>query len=66
MGVCCCLQAYNSVINMMGLVTWAVFDVNIYRWCPDPTCVKYFRPVPLTVFKILGFKLKKNDKKNWS
>ena len=36
----------------------------------DPTCVQNFRPVPLTVFKILGFKQKNNndnddDKKNW-
>ena len=29
----------------------------------DPTCVQNFRPVPLTVFEIQGFKLKnKNDK----
>ena len=35
----------------------------------DPTFVQNFRPVPLTVFDIQGFKLKNkndnNDKKNW-
>ena len=35
----------------------------------DPTCVQNFRPVPLTVFEIQGFKLKNKDdnenKKNW-
>ena len=33
----------------------------------DPTYVQKFRLVPLTVFEILGFKLKnKNDKKKWT
>ena len=37
MGVCCCLQICNSVVNMlvMGLVhTWAKFDGHIYNGYP--------------------------------
>ena len=43
------------------------YDKSLHIDLSDPTCVQNFRPVPLTVFEILGFKLKKNDddKKNW-
>ena len=36
-GVCCCLQAYNSVVDMLviGLLnTWAKFDGHIYHGHP--------------------------------
>ena len=54
MGVnCCCLQ--------VNYIVYKHFDRS-----SDPTCVQKFRPVPLTVFEIQGFKLKNNnDKKNW-
>ena len=45
------------------------FDRSLHVGLSDPTCVHKFRPAPLTVFEIQGFKLKnKNDKKmkkNW-
>ena len=43
------------------------FDKSLHVGSSDPTCVQNFRPVSLTVFEILGFKLKKNDNdnKNW-
>ena len=45
------------------------FDRSLHVESLNPTCVQNFRPVPLTVFEIQGFKLKnKNDndnKKNW-
>ena len=58
---CCCLH-----INYIN------FDRSLHIESSDPTCVQNFRPVPLTVFEIQGFKLKnKNNnnnakkKKNW-
>ena len=45
------------------------FDRSLHVGSLDLTCVQNFRPVPLMVFEILGFKLKNNDnndkKKNW-
>ena len=45
------------------------FDRSLHVGSLDPTSVQNFRPIPLMVFEILGFKLKnKNDndkKKNW-
>ena len=58
---CCCLH--------VNYIVYKHFDRSLYVGSSDPTCV--FRPVPLTVFEIQGFKLKnKNDndndkKKNW-
>ena len=40
------------------------FDRLIHTKSSDFTCVQKFRPVPLRVFEILGFKLKKNDNDN--
>ena len=61
MGVhCCCLHVNYSVYKH--------FDKSLHVESSDPTCVQNFRPVPLTVFEILGFKLKKNNndkEKNW-
>ena len=61
MGVhCCCLH-----VNYIG---YKYFDRSLHVRSVHPTCVQKFRPVPLTVFDIQGFKLKnKNDKKkkNW-
>ena len=109
MGVCCCLQTCNLVINIvvMGLVlgqslivisstgvllyekvsplysvlrechccclqvnyiVYKYFDRSLHVGSSDSTCVQNFRSVPLTVFEILGFKMKKNNndkKKNW-
>ena len=60
MGVhCCCLH--------VNYIVYKNFDRSLYVGSLDPTCVQNFRPVPLTVFEILGFKLKKgnDNKKNW-
>ena len=37
------------------------FERSLHVGASDPTCVQKFRPVPLTVFEIQGFKLKNND-----
>ena len=60
---CCCLHE--------NYIVYKHFDRSLHVRSSDPTCVQNFRPVPLTVFEIQGFKLKnKNDnnndkKKNW-
>ena len=55
---CCCLQ--------VNYIVYKHFDRSLHVGSSDPTCVQNFTPVPFTVFEILGFKLKKNDKKkNW-
>ena len=57
---CCCLH--------VKYIVYKHFDRSLHIRSSDPTCVKNYRPVPLTVFEIQGFKLKnKNDKKkkNW-
>ena len=57
---CCCLH--------VKYIVYKHFDRLLHVGSSDPTCVQNFRPVPLTVFEIQGFKLKnKNDKKKkWS
>ena len=62
MGVhCFCLH--------VNYIVYKHFDWSLHVGSSDPTCVQNFRPVPLMVFKIQGFKLKNknddNDKKNW-
>ena len=64
MGVhCCCLHVHY--------IFYKHFDRSLHVRSLGPTCVQNFRPVPLTVFEIQGFKLKNknNDKKktrkNW-
>ena len=55
------------------VVVYKHLDRSLHIGSSVPTCVQNFRPVPLTVFEIRGFKLKnKNDndndndkKKNW-
>ena len=56
------------------VVVYKHFYRSLHVGSSDPTCVQNFRPVPLMVFEIQGFKLKnKNDdnndkkikKKNW-
>ena len=58
---CCCLH--------VNYIVYKHFDKSLHVGSSDPTCVQNLRPVPLTVFEILGFKLKKNndndDDKNW-
>ena len=60
MGVLCCCLHVNYIV-------YKHFDRLLHISLSDPTCVQNFRPVPLTVFEILGFNLKSknNDKKNW-
>ena len=74
------MQKYLPFIMYFGSAL-LLFTVNyiVYKHCVrslhikslDPTCVPDFRPVPLTLVEILGFKLKNNDdddnndKKNW-
>ena len=57
--LCCGLQ--------VNYIVYKHFDKSLHIRSLDPTCVQIFRHASLTVFKILGFKLKKeNDKKkNW-
>ena len=60
---CCCLH--------VNYIVYKHFDRSLHVGSSDPTCVQNFRPVSLTVFEVLGFKLKKkndnNDKKkNWT
>ena len=63
MGVhCCCLH--------VRYIVYKYSDRSLHVGPSDPTCMQNFRPVPLMVFEILGFKLKnENDnndkKKNW-
>ena len=59
MGVhCCCLH--------INYIVYKHFNKSLHVGSLNLTGVQNFRPVPLTVFEIQGFKLKnKNDKKNW-
>ena len=59
MGVHCCYLHVNYIV-------YKHFDRSLHVGSLDLTCVQNFRPVSLTVFEILGFKLKNNNKKNWS
>ena len=55
---CCCLH--------VNYIVYEHFDRSLHVGSSNLTYVLNFRPVPLTVFEILGFKLKnKNKKKNW-
>ena len=59
---CCCLH--------VNYIVYKHFDRSLHVGLSDPTSVQNFRPLPLTVFEIQGFKLKnKNDndnkKNNW-
>ena len=48
-----CLQTFDRLLHVESLY---------------PTCIQNFKPVPLTGFEILGFKLKNkndNDKNIW-
>ena len=58
---CCCLH--------INYIVYKHFDRSLHVGSTNPTCVPNFRPVPLMVFEIQGFKLKNknndNNKKNW-
>ena len=42
------------------------FDRSLHIASLDPTSVESFKPIPVTVFEILGFKPKnKHNDKNW-
>ena len=45
-------------------VDYIHFNRSLHVKLSDPTCVQIFRPVPLTVFEILGFKLKNKNNDN--
>ena len=50
------------------VIVYKHFDQSLHVGLSDPTCVQNFRPVSLTVFEILGFKLKNendNNNENW-
>ena len=54
---------YNLLV-VVYMLNYIVFNRSLHIGSSDPTYVQNFRPVPLTVFEILGFKLKnKNDQK---
>ena len=66
------MQKYFPFIMNYGsgfVVVYKHFDRSLHIWVLDPTCVKNFRPVALTVFEIQGLKLNNNNnkkqKKNW-
>ena len=69
------MQKYIPLIMYCGnsllclYVNYIVTNRSLHVRSSDPICVQNCRPLPLTVFEILGFKLKKNgnddDKKNW-
>ena len=57
---CCCLH--------VNYIVYKHFDRSLHVGSSDPTGVQNFKPVPLMVFEIQGFKLKnKNDNNdmNW-
>ena len=47
---CCCLQ--------VDYIVYKHLDRLLHIGALNPTCVQHFRSIPLTVFEILGFKLK--------
>ena len=56
--LCCCLQ--------VNYIVYKHFDRLVHIVSLISACLQNFRPLTLTVFEILGFKLKnKDDKKNW-
>ena len=57
MGVhCCCLH--------INYIVYKYFDRSLHVGSTNPTCVQNFRPVPLMVFEIQGFKLKNKNNDN--
>ena len=60
-------ESLNRIFQMYGHDAEKPCPSLYHVGSSDPTCVQNFRPVPLTVFEILGLKLKNkyNDKKNW-
>ena len=61
------MQKYLPFIMLLVVVymlNYIVFNRSLHIGSSDPTYVQNFRPVPLTVFEILGFKPNnKNDQK---
>ena len=54
MGVHCCCLHVNYIVYKHS-------DRSLHVESLDPTCVQNFRPVPLMVFEIQGFKLKNKN-----
>ena len=61
------IMYYGSALFCLHInyIVYKHFDRSLHVGSSDPTCVQNFRPAPLTVFEILGFKLKNDKKKNW-
>ena len=62
------IMYYGSALLLLHVkyIVYKHFDRSLNVGSSDPTCVQNFRPVPLTIVEIQGFKLKNdNDKKNW-
>ena len=58
------LQEWLCCVLQVNYIVYKHFDKSLHIRSLDPTCVQIFRPISLTVFEILGFKLKiENDKK---
>ena len=54
---------YNLLV-VVYVLNYIVYNTSLHIRSSDPTYVQNFRPVPLMVFEIMGFKLKnENDKK---
>ena len=51
--LCCCLQ--------INYLVYKHFDMSVHIKLSDATCVQNFKPVTLTAFEILGFKLKNEN-----
>ena len=60
----------NCYCLHVNYIVYKHFDRSLHVGSLDPIFVQNIKPIPLTVFEILGFKLKNkndndNDKKNW-
>ena len=52
----------SELLFTCKIIVYKHFDRSVHIGSPDPICIQNFRPIPLTGFEILGFKLKnKND-----
>ena len=52
----------------INYIVYKHFDKSLHVGSSNPTCAQNFRPVPLTVGEIQGFKPKNkndDDKENW-
>ena len=61
--ICPFIMYYGGALLLFTLnyIVYEHLDRSLHVWSSGPTYVQYFRPVPLMVFEIQGFKLK-NEK----